>query len=249
MAIAAGITPIGDDPNTIVPLLFDEMFPTWFAGVAFGAICIGALVPAAIMSIAAANLFTRNIYKEYIRPDATPKEEAEVSKITSLLVKGGALAVILSLDPQFSIDLQLIGGVLILQTLPTLVLGLWKTAVHRWALLAGWAAGLASGLYMLYITPNPATGKEHFGGAQFALSKLGLDTELTVYTGILAVGLNLLIVIVGSFVLRRLGAPDGHDVIAPEDFECTGEEDDDRGGRFERLPATPEQEREATTPA
>ena len=55
------------DSNTVVPLLFDQQFPAWFAGVAFAAIGIGALVPAAIMSIAAANLFTRNIYKEYLR--------------------------------------------------------------------------------------------------------------------------------------------------------------------------------------
>ncbi len=44
------------------------MFPSWFAGVAFAAIAIGALVPAAIMSIAAANLFTRNIYREFFKP-------------------------------------------------------------------------------------------------------------------------------------------------------------------------------------
>jgi SSS family solute:Na+ symporter len=145
MAIAAGIEPIDDDPNTIVPLLFDAQFPSWFAGVAFGAIAIGALVPAAIMSIAAANLFTRNVYKEFLRPDATDAEEAQVSKVTSLVVKAGALLVILALHPQFSIDLQLVGGVVILQTLPALVLGLWKTFAHRWALLAGWAAGLAAG--------------------------------------------------------------------------------------------------------
>ena len=48
------------------------MFPAWFAGVAFAAIVIGALVPAAIMSIAAANLFTRNIYKDFIKPRRHP---------------------------------------------------------------------------------------------------------------------------------------------------------------------------------
>src|SRR3954451_10151849 len=72
MAIRAGTTPVGKDGNTIVPRLFDQMFPSWFAGIAFAAIAIGALVPAAIMSIAAANLWTRNIYKEYIKPDASP---------------------------------------------------------------------------------------------------------------------------------------------------------------------------------
>ena len=77
----------------MVPQLFDHEFPSWFAGVAFAAIGIGALVPAAIMSIAAANLFTRNICKEYIRRDATPQEEAQVSKIVSLVVKVGRGAV------------------------------------------------------------------------------------------------------------------------------------------------------------
>ena len=42
----------------------------------------------------------------------------------SLVVKAGAVVVILALEPQFSIDLQLIGGVLILQTLPAIAFGL-----------------------------------------------------------------------------------------------------------------------------
>ena len=83
------------------------MFPTWFAGVAFAAIGIGALVPAAIMSIAAANLFTRNIYKEYLKRDATGRAGRPISKIASLVVKVGAVLFILLIDPQFSIDLQL----------------------------------------------------------------------------------------------------------------------------------------------
>jgi SSS family solute:Na+ symporter len=235
MAIAAGIKPIDKDPNTIVPLLFDDQFPSWFAGIAFGAIAIGALVPAAIMSIAAANLFTRNIYREYLRPDATPAQEATVSKIVSLVVKGGALVVVLVLEPQFSIDLQLIGGVIILQTLPAIVLGLWRTAAHRWALLAGWAVGMVSGLIMVYDTPNPMTHKAHFGGAQYQLSKLGFgDTKVTLYTGIIALAANLLVVVLGSLALHAAGASAGEDVTAPADYEADAE---DAGVR--PLPPTP----------
>jgi len=58
--------------NFAVPALFLQVFPSWFVGFAFAAIGIGALVPAAIMSIAAANLFSRNIYREFINPIATP---------------------------------------------------------------------------------------------------------------------------------------------------------------------------------
>jgi SSS family solute:Na+ symporter len=201
-----------------VPLLFDQMFPSWFAGVAFAAIAIGALVPAAIMAIAAANLFTRNIWREYLVRDATPAQEARVSKIASLLVKAGAVAVILSLEPQFSIDLQLIGGVLILQTLPPIVFGLLTRWFHPWALLCGWAAGIASGLIMLYDTPNPLTGKTHFGGAQYAFSNFGVDTKVSAYTGIIALVLNIVVTLAASLVLRLAGAPRGEDSTREADY-------------------------------
>src|SRR5215216_2991338 len=190
MAIAAGVTPIGTDGNTIVPVLFQEMFPSWFAGIAFAAIGIGALVPAAIMSIAAANLFTRNIYKEFLKRDATARQEAQVAKVASLVVKLGAVAAIIFIDPQFSIDLQLIGGVIILQTLPSVAIGLYTRWLHRGGLIAGWAAGMAAGLLALYVTqrvgPDGTVVREHFGGSAFALSDLGFDTKLTVYAGLIA---------------------------------------------------------------
>jgi SSS family solute:Na+ symporter len=212
MAIAAGVKPLTSggkpDANTVVPLLFDKMFPDWFAGIAFAAIGIGALVPAAIMSIAAANLFTRNIYREYLRPNATHADEARVSRLASLAVKAGAVAVILLLDTQFSIDLQLIGGVIILQTLPAIVIGLYSRAAHAWGLLAGLVAGLAYGLYMLYETPNAVTGKAHFGGAQYALSHYGLDTKVTLYTGVIALVVNLLVTFLVSALVRGRRLPD-----------------------------------------
>src|SRR5204862_429877 len=111
-------------------------------------ISIGALVPAAIMSIAAANLFTRNIYREYLRPECSDREQSQVAKITSLFVKAGALAFIVFLPTKYAIDLQLLGGVWILQTLPAIVFGLFTRWLDRWALLIGWAAGMAAGTLM-----------------------------------------------------------------------------------------------------
>jgi SSS family solute:Na+ symporter len=101
MALASGLTTsgsLGGNAQRAVPALFDAAFPSWFAGVAFSAVAIGALVPAAIMSIAAANLFTRNIYLDLLAPDASPERQARISKTVSLLVKFGALAFVLGLD-------------------------------------------------------------------------------------------------------------------------------------------------------
>src|ERR1700712_974940 len=229
MAIAAKTKPIGTDTNTIVPELFQQVFPSWFAGIAFSAIAIGALVPAAIMSIAAANLFTRNIYKEFLKRDATPRQEARVAKITSLVVKLGAVAAILFIDPQFSIDLQLIGGVIILQTLPSVAVGLYTRWVHRGGLIGGWAAGMVVGLWMLYEIPtlNPKTHgvvKEHFGGSAFALSKLGFDTKATIYPGIVSVLANLLVVVVVTLILRAMKVDDGVDGTETADYTAERED-------------------------
>ena len=191
------------------------MFPDWFAGVAFAAIGIGALVPAAIMSIAAANLFTRNIFKEYLKRDATPRQEAQVSKIASLVVKFGAVLFILCLDPQFSIDLQLIGGVIILQTLPAVALGLYTRWFHRWGLIAGWVAGMGLGMWMLYQIPNAATKHAHFGGSAFPINKWfdptrsGSTPRPTIYVGFVAVLVNAARGRDRHADLRAVKAPDG----------------------------------------
>jgi len=225
MAIAAGVKPLpgakagSTDSNTVVPLLFDLHFPAWFAGVAFAAIGIGALVPAAIMSIAAANLFTRNIYKEYLKRDATPAQEASVSKIASLVVKVGAVACIVFLDPQFSIDLQLIGGVIILQTLPAVALGIYTRWFHRGGLIAGWVAGMGLGTWMLYQIPNAATGRQHFGGSAFPLEKFAfIDSKTTVYVGLVAVAVNLAVAALVTLALRAGKVPDGGDDTNPDDY-------------------------------
>jgi len=223
MALAAPGVPAevkahGANAQLAVPFLFQRIFPSWFAGIGFSAIVIGALVPAAIMAIAAANLFTRNIYKEYLRPGASPAEQTRVSRLVALTVKFSAVAVIVFLQPQFSLDLQLIGGVIILQTLPAVAIGLFTRWFHRSGLIAGWVAGMVVGIGMLYTIPNPVTKREHFGGSAFPLSKLGLDTKLTIYTGFVAVALNLIVTIIATLIARAAKVPDGPDATAHSDY-------------------------------
>ena len=145
-AFAGGFSLYG--PNFAVPALFLASFPSWFVGVAFAAIAIGALVPAAIMSIACANLFTRNLYKEFWRPDCTEAEEARMAKIVSLVVKIGAVAFILTIPHSYAIQLQLLGGIWIIQLLPSILFGLYSRAFNAPSLLMGWATGTAIGTYM-----------------------------------------------------------------------------------------------------
>jgi len=223
-AIFNGVKPIGGDRNTVVPLWFDQHFPVWSAGLAFAAIGVGAMVPAAIMSIAAANLFTRSIYREFIRPNATPAEETAVSKAASLTVKFGAVLAILLLNTQFAIDLQLIGGIFVLQTLPAVALGLYTNWFHRSALISGLLAGMGVSLVMLYQIPqlggpNGRTViRPHFGGSAWPLHNIGLDTDNTIYAGIVALAVNLAVTALLTPVLRLVGVIDGVDQTRPQDY-------------------------------
>jgi SSS family solute:Na+ symporter len=236
VAIAAGVTPLTNgatgkpDTNTIVPLLFGNSFPAWFAGIAFAAIGIGALVPAAIMSIAAANLWTRNIYKAYLHRSATPEQEARQAKLASLVVKFGAVLFVVAIDPAFSIDLQLIGGVLILQTLPAVAISLYTRWLHAWGLVAGWVVGMGWGVYLLYTIPA-ATGKGHFGGSALALGKLSIfgwhpfpASTVQIYVGIVALITNLVVAVVVTVIARAMRAPVGQDETNGPDYHSDSDQ-------------------------
>src|SRR5215472_10990879 len=180
-------------PNDAVPALFQALFPSWFAGFAFAAIAIGALVPAAVMSIGAANLFTRNVWKSYINPDISHAGEASVAKITSLVVKVGALAFILFLPVQFALDLQLLGGLWILQTFPALVFGLFTRWFRAEGLLLGWAVGIGWGTYTAWSN----------GLKPLASLSLG-DSSYTFFVGLGALILNIVIAVIATVIVQMV---------------------------------------------
>jgi SSS family solute:Na+ symporter len=181
--------------NFAVPALLLHSFPSWFVGIAFAAIGIGALVPAAIMSIAAANLYTRNIHREFINRNPTPKQESHIAKLVSLIVKGGALVFILFVPTQYAIQLQLLGGIWIIQTLPPVMLGAYTRWFNSWALLAGWAVGTFAGTAMAVATKLTPTFPLHVGEHTFPG-----------YTAVYTVVLNLLVAIVLTPVFNAMSA-------------------------------------------
>jgi SSS family solute:Na+ symporter len=209
MAIAAHVTPLkGFGNNGAIPALLIQEFPAWFWGFALAAISIGALVPASVMSIAAANLFTRNIYKAYFDKGASVEREASVAKIASFVVKFGALIFIVYLPTQYVLNFQLLGGIWIIQTLPAVFLGLYTRWFNRWALLVGWLVGMIGGTWM-FIAANLAS--------VYAL-QIGPISLPPMYAAFTAVILNLLLGIILTPVFEALGAKRGADETAPGDY-------------------------------
>ncbi len=208
MTIAAGVHP--PVPSLAVPWLLVRLFPSWFVGFAFAAIAIGALVPAAIMSIAAANLFTRNIYRAFLRPHCSPRDEARVAKNVSLVVKLGALVFVLFLPTQYAINLQLLGGIWILQTFPAIAFGLYGRWFHHVGLLLGWVAGMVSGTAMA-----ASTG---FTSAVYPLH-IGHVT-VAAYAALDAFVLNVILAVVATLVLQALRTPRPADETLRQDYDA-----------------------------
>ncbi|HEV2273354.1 MAG TPA: sodium:solute symporter, partial [Acidobacteriaceae bacterium] len=198
MAIAAAIHP--QNSSGAVPLLLLRMFPAWFSGFCLAAIAIGALVPAAIMSIATANLFTRNLYGELVHrrlhgKAMAPHQEAANAKLVSLVIKFGALAFVLFARAEYAIELQLLGGVWILQLFPSVVCGLFTRFFHGRALLLGWAAGMTGGTAMVAsLGFRSSVFPFHFAGRHFAI-----------YAALPALALNLAVAAIGSMWLHSPG--------------------------------------------
>ncbi len=194
--------------NFAVPALFLHHFPAWFAGLAFAAIGIGALVPSAIMSIAAANLYTRNIHREFINKNPTPRQESQIAKWVSLIVKFGALVFIIFVPTQYAIQLQLLGGIWIIQTLPAVMLGAYTRWFDGWALVAGWAVGMVAGTWMAIASHLTSTYPLAIG-----------DWSFPGYSALYTVVLNLVVAIVLTPLLRgRAARGEAHDETVEADY-------------------------------
>ena len=216
MALASGVKDMPEfvpyfkayGANFAVPALFLHYFPSWFVGVAFAAIAIGALVPAAIMSIAAANLYTRNIHREFFNRNMNHVQETNVAKLVSLIVKIGAVAFILGLPLTYAIQLQLLGGIWIIQTLPAIVLGLYTRVLDHRALLLGWLVGIVSGTWMAAsLSLKTSIFTIHIGGL-----------AIPGYAAVWSLIINVVVAVVVSLLVRAVGMAKSEDRTRREDY-------------------------------
>jgi SSS family solute:Na+ symporter len=129
-----------------------------------------------------------------------------MAKIVSLVVKIGALVFIIGLPLEYAIQLQLLGGIWMIQIFPALVLGLYTRRFNAWALLIGWAVGIASGTWM--------AATLDFKGTVYTIHLLGI--AIPGFAALYALILNLAVVVVLSLVLNAT-APTSR-LAAAEDY-------------------------------
>ena len=201
--LAAGIHV--KNPQLVVPMLFAKIFPDWFAGVAYAAIVIGALVPAAIMAIGGANLFASNIFRQFsAQRDAV---ETRTAKLLTLVICLVALLFVIFIKPIYAIGFQFLGGAWILQTFPAFVLGLYTNWFNPKALLLGWIVGIVSGTYMAVQTNFTAAFPLHLPGG-----------SLVGYGPFYALILNLVVVVIATPLFNAAASMRGSDATSTADY-------------------------------
>jgi SSS family solute:Na+ symporter len=200
---AAGFAHYG--ASFAVPALVLNSFPAWFAGVAFGAIAIGALVPAAIMAIAAANIFSRDIYSQFM---ASAGLETVVAKLFSIVMIIGAVVFILVIPSTYAVQLQLLGGMWIIQTFPSVVFSVFTRFFNGTALLIGWAVGIFTATYLVALN--------HFVGSTYPFHLFGMT--LPSYIAFATVILNAALALVLSVPLNMFASDRGRDITTAADY-------------------------------
>ncbi len=123
--------------------------------------------------------------------------------------QGGALIFIVFVPTQYAIYLQLLGGVWIIQTFPSVILGLYTRWFDDWALLAGWAAGTFAGTWMAVSVNYAAAYPLTIGGFGFPG-----------YTALYTLILNLVVAIVLTPVVRALTSAVPADETAAADYHA-----------------------------
>ncbi len=177
-----------------VPALIVTVLPGWLAGICLLGIFIGGMVPAALMAIASANLLSRNVVKEFVK--LSPEGETRLAKWLSAAIKFIALGFVFVAPLTYAIQLQLLGGIIILQLLPAVFLGLYIKKMDWKPLSLGWAAGLISGIWLVLVA-------NHFSSLATSDFHTGLGL---LYIGLIALGINLLVSFLGSVLVNAMGA-------------------------------------------
>ena len=191
MGHAAGLKVTSN--NDVVPALFKTLFPSWFAGFAFAAIAIGALVPAAVMS----HRRGQPVHAQFLEGLRQPERHAGgrgAGRQDHLHAGQGRRA---ARHPAHADAVRPRSAAARRPVDPADPAGAGLRPLSDWfsrtALLAGWAVGLAGGSWLAW-----SDGLKPLHGIDFG------DAKVAIYTGLLALALNIVVAVVVNLVLKGL---------------------------------------------
>ncbi|OYV84961.1 MAG: sodium:solute symporter, partial [Acidiphilium sp. 21-68-69] len=143
-----------------------------------------------------------------VAPGMSPSAESQIAKLFSIVMVIGALIFIFGLPQKYAIQLQLLGGMWMIQIFPSIVFSLFTRFYNGWALLVGWAVGI--GLATHFALLNHLKGSIypfHIGGVTFPC-----------YIALATFVVNVLLATVLSPVFHAIKSDRTRDVTSSADY-------------------------------
>jgi solute:Na+ symporter, SSS family len=135
-------------------LLLQRYYPAWVLGLIAGAGSLAALLPASVLILGAASIFSKNVLSDAFGVATTDRSRLIWTRILVLAV--AVLALVLWIFAKTSlVDLLLFYYNGITQLLPGVLFGLVWKRVSAWAVLAGLIVGEIIAAYSLHASTGP----------------------------------------------------------------------------------------------
>jgi SSS family solute:Na+ symporter len=134
-----------------------QSFPAWLLGVVGGAGALTAMVPASILILTAAALFTKNLCRPIFAPAMTDDQVAKLARV--MVVALSVISLYLATHSSATlVSLLLLGYAGVSQFFPGLVLGLYWKRVTMHGVFAGMIAGVATVAFLVLTHQDPFFG-------------------------------------------------------------------------------------------
>ena len=137
--------------------LVRQTFSPWFLGVIGGAGALTAMVPAAILILSAATLFTKNFYRPVFKPSMKDDDVARLAKIMVVVITGVALYFAIYSSTTL-VGLLLLAYAGIAQFFPGVVFGLYWKRVTTAGVFVGIVVGVGTAMVLVFTKHDPLIG-------------------------------------------------------------------------------------------
>jgi solute:Na+ symporter, SSS family len=181
LLVAPGLT--GSATNAALLNLSVAALPGWVVGIVGAAGALSAIVPVSLLVLQSATQLSKNVYQGVLRPQADERSVLRLSKYLVIAVMAVSLGLALS-APTLLVNLLQIGQAGVSQFFPAIVLGLFWKRLDTASTLAGMLVGVG------VVSWSVLTGTSVLLGCN---------------VGLVALALNLVITVAGSFA--RSDAP------------------------------------------
>ena len=145
------------DSNLTMLMMVRKTFPAWFLGLVGGAGALTAMIPAAILLLTGATLYSKNLFKPIFAPNMSDQGVATVARIMVIVLTMGAL--LLSIYTSVTLmGLLLMCFAGVTQLFPGVVLGLFSKRVTTAGVFSGMVAGIALSVVLMVSGRDPYHG-------------------------------------------------------------------------------------------